>query len=919
VSINRVLRVLLVDDSAEVATWLETALREQGGFAAHVEQVATPEALCAALNHLGWHLVISEVRLAHFTGEEVLALMRRQGLHLPFFFLCDQADEAAELWAVRAGAQDCLPKGNALRLVAAVEREYRMVGMFRELQRRTAALRHSEAQFRLLIENSSDIVFLVSPRGCIRYGSPAVERILGYTPGEYLGRSALEAVHPDDVRAVQRALVEARRRGQPRLVEHRLRHRDGDWRVFESAIKVQSGVEKDVPLIVTARDITERRQVEMRLRQLSRAVEHSPASIVITNAAGEIEYVNPKFTQVTGYTLAEVLGQNPRLLKSGETPPETYRQLWHAITHNQEWRGELHNRRKSGELFWEWASISAITNDQGAVTHFVAVKEDITERKQRNRELEAIAQVSTALRTASTRAEMLPIICEQLTTLLEASGAALALRDGPSGDSTVELGSGVWSGMTGARLSPQEGICGHVIATGQPYINADVRRDPRFYKPALVDGAHAVACVPLIAQDYTLGTLGVGRAAPFTASEVQVLTLVGNIAANAIRRATLHEQTEQHVQRLLTLHAVDMAIASNFDLRYTLDVLLTHITVNLNVDAADVLLLNRETQTLSFAAGMGFRSEALQHTRLRVGEGHAGRAALLERVVSIPNLPEAGGDFVRSPMFATEGFVSYFGVPLVVKSQVIGVMEILQRAPFNPERDWLEFMETLAQQAAIAIENAQLFGSLQRSHTELALAYDTTLEGWSRALDLRDHETEGHTRRVTEMTLRLATAMGLDDGHMLHMRRGALLHDIGKMGIPDNILLKPGPLTDEEWEIMRRHPDYAYHLLKPIQFLRSSLDIPYCHHEKWDGTGYPRGLKGEEIPLAARIFAIADVWDALRSDRPYRSGWPEEQVRDYIRTRAGTHFDPRAVDAFLSLPTASLPYRNSGHTQLRLN
>src|SRR4030095_309227 len=148
--------------------------------------------------------------------------------------------------------------------------------------------------------------------------------------------------------------------------------------------------------------------------------------------------------------------------------------------------------------------------------------------------------------------------------------------------------------------------------------------------------------------------------------------------------------------------------------------------------------------------------------------------------------------------------------------------------------------------------------------------YDSTIEGWSRALDLRDRETEGHTIRVTEMTLKIARIAGMADAELVHLKRGALLHDIGKMGIPDAILLKPDKLETEEWVIMRRHPVYAYELLLPIEYLQPSLDIPYCHHEKWDGSGYPRGLKGEQIPLAARLFAVIDVWDALRSDRPYR-------------------------------------------------
>jgi len=202
---------------------------------------------------------------------------------------------------------------------------------------------------------------------------------------------------------------------------------------------------------------------------------------------------------------------------------------------------------------------------------------------------------------------------------------------------------------------------------------------------------------------------------------------------------------------------------------------------------------------------------------------------------------------------------------------------------------------------AIAVDNANLFEGLQRANTDLIMAYDATIEGWSRALDLRDRETEGHSQRVTEMTLNIARALGMSEEKLVHVRRGALLHDIGKMGVPDAILLKPGKLSDEEWVVMRMHPQFAFDMLAPIAYLRPALDIPYGHHEKWDGSGYPAGLKGEQIPLPARIFAVVDVYDALTSDRPYRKAWAKEKALEHIRSEAGTHFDPRVVEAFLRL------------------
>jgi HD-GYP domain-containing protein (c-di-GMP phosphodiesterase class II) len=236
-----------------------------------------------------------------------------------------------------------------------------------------------------------------------------------------------------------------------------------------------------------------------------------------------------------------------------------------------------------------------------------------------------------------------------------------------------------------------------------------------------------------------------------------------------------------------------------------------------------------------------------------------------------------------------------------VKGQIKGVFEVFGRSPLTPAADWMEFLHTLAGQAAIAIDSSQLFENLQRSNQELIQAYDTTLEGWARALELRDRETEGHTRRVTELTMRLARYIGVNDNEMVNIYRGVLLHDIGKMGVPDHILKKKGKLTEAEWEEMRQHPVYAYNLLWPISFLRRVLDIPYCHHEHWDGSGYPRGLKGEQIPLAARIFSVVDNWDALLSDRPYRDAWPVEKVKAHLRETAGTVLDPRIVEIFLSM------------------
>jgi putative nucleotidyltransferase with HDIG domain/PAS domain S-box-containing protein len=362
-----------------------------------------------------------------------------------------------------------------------------------------------------------------------------------------------------------------------------------------------------------------------------------------------------------------------------------------------------------------------------------------------------------------------------------------------------------------------------------------------------------------------------------------------------------NEETTHQLQNIQALYTIDQAITGSFDLDLTLNVLLEQIKTRLNVDAAAVLLLNPHAQLLEFAAGIGFRGKEIEHSRPHLGEGLGGRVALERKTVSAINLLKKGTQFISAPLLVDEDFATYSGTPLIAKGQVNGVLEVYHRSPFEPDENWLEFFKVLAGQTAIAVDSANLFTELRLSNTKLFVAYDSTIEGWSHALDLRDKETEGHTQRVTEMTMKLARAAGITEEELVHVRRGALLHDIGKMGVPDHILLKPGKLTDEEWVVMRKHTTFAFELLSPIAYLRPALDIPYCHHEKWDGSGYPRGLKGEQIPLVARLFSIVDVWDALLSDRPYRQGWPKEKVIEHIKSLSGTHFDPKAVELFLKV------------------
>jgi putative nucleotidyltransferase with HDIG domain len=423
----------------------------------------------------------------------------------------------------------------------------------------------------------------------------------------------------------------------------------------------------------------------------------------------------------------------------------------------------------------------------------------------------------------------------------------------------------------------------------------------------LFKGVKAVAGVPLIASRQLIGVLWVGRNRDWSDSELRILNAIADMAANAIHRTTLYEQTEHRLEQLQALQVVDQAITSSLDLRVILDILLEKVTTQLRVDAADILLFDASTEMLRFAARRGFQTQSTQRTFIRLGEGHAGRVVLEKQIIAIPDIRESDVQEISYRLMLSEGFVAYYGVPLTARGQVQGVLQIFHRSPFVAEPEWLDFLQALSGQAAVAIDNAMLFDGMRKANLDLRRAYDETIEGWALALEYRDQETEGHSRRVTELTVQLAERLGVEGEELLNIRRGAILHDVGKMGIPDNILQKPGPLTESEREIMKQHPVYAYKMLSSIDFLVSALDIPYCHHENWDGSGYPMGLKGEEIPLAARIFSIIDVWDALNFDRPYRPGWEKDRVIEYIRDLSGKQFDPRVAEAFfLMLDEAGL-------------
>lgn len=365
-------------------------------------------------------------------------------------------------------------------------------------------------------------------------------------------------------------------------------------------------------------------------------------------------------------------------------------------------------------------------------------------------------------------------------------------------------------------------------------------------------------------------------------------------------RKRAEEQIRVQIRYLAALRAVDMAISASMDLPITMRVLLNQVHQQLLPDAVSVLMLDPHTQTLRYLAGIGFRTNIVESVNLRLGQSYAGQAALERRMVTADDLGTKSS-LIHSKDFDQEQFTHYLGVPLVSKGTVKGVLELFNRRPFEQDSAWMGLLESMAGQAAIAIENATLMDEVQKVNLNLRSAYDATIEGWARSIDIRNGDSESHAKHVADLTVELAQAAGYQGEGLLSLRRGALLHDIGKLAVPDSILLKPGPLTAKEWKVMKTHPEVARRLLNSIDLLQSAIDIPYSHHERWDGKGYPEGLEGQQIPFAARVFAVVDCWESLRSDRPWRKAWTDDNAWEYIESNSGKAFDPQIVEKLRQL------------------
>jgi PAS domain S-box-containing protein len=778
-----------------------------------------------------------------------------------------------------------------------------------ERKRAADALARSEDRFRSMVQQSYDYLTVLDASGTITYATPSACSALGYDRDGLIGRDAFQLVHPDDRELVLEAFQRAgwgTPTGKP--IEFRFCKADGSCLFVEALGSNQLENPAIGGILVNARDVTERHLAE---ESTARTLRELRVLNAVAQAAVTAEDEDSLIARVTavvrealypddcGVMLLDDATTELRYTSSYVADPGVGERKRESIPVGHGITGVVAQTGTSMRL-------DDITADARYIARTPEMRSELCVPLKLGSCVIGVFNVESRVPGAFCESDerVLSTICGQLATAIGRLRAAAAHRE-------------VQERSRRLAESAFEGIGIHDNGT---IVDANSRLAEMLgYEVTELIGRHVMDFVAPASAEEVDGYLRIGRDDVYEhlavrkdgtifPIETQGKPLPGGggaLRVAAVRDITEHKRAEERINRqfarLAALRAIDATITEGKELSSTMEVVLDAVLSQLRVDAALIMRLDREAHCLVTTAGRGLALAAAPPGTVCAGDGVAGRAVATGGLVAVRDLATEGGLTPAEKRLADDGFRAAFAAALVAKGKAHGVLEVFHATAEQPDAEWIGYLETLAGQLAIAIDNRLLFESLERSNAELARAYDTTLEGWSRALELRDRETQGHCARVVETTLTVARAMGIGEDELVNLRRGVLLHDIGKMAIPDSILFKSGPLTTEEWTVMKRHPQFAYDLLEPIEFLRPALEIPLCHHEWWDGSGYPRGLKGEEIPLAARIFSVVDSWDGLSYPRPYREAWCRDRVSTFVASEAGTHFDPRVVDVFFGV------------------
>lgn len=933
------INILLLEDDPLDAELNITAL-EAEGYQCKWECVQTKDEFIVALELLDYDLILIDYNLPGFDGLTALDILRKNQLNIPAILVSGNLGEELAIDSIKAGAVDYVHKDRLGRLVRSVKRaleenklrvkereqaedlalfsklnqaansgysiseliEVLMINLhiysrsidinffllskdqkYLEVQRIAMTARTGKVLGKMLGTDLISARFKVDEQKVIQQALQS-EKMQILDNEENIGQAILEfitAINPNQEEALLKRLsLKIRKLLNPKAMAFLpLITEDRKIGVLAFSHKERLSAQRIQRMESIAAQVTEifaRKLAEEEIEELHRQqkliLDSAGEGIFGLDTGGKFTFVNPAAAEMLGYAAKEMLGKHccacfhqgklgDKSCAKGECPVRRTYQDGENI-----YRGRVDFWRKDGKSFPGLFSSMAIEKN-GHLLGAVVTFQDINEQVEATREIARLAEV------------------------VKQASISVAITD-LEGD--LVYVNPYFEEASGFSAEEALGNNMNIIKSGF--------QDKAFYKKLWSSIISGKTWQGTFINKHKDGSLYHEDASifPIKTKDGKIINYAA-VKQDITERKRAEEKIRLQLSRLDSLHKIDTAISGSTDLNIILDVLLEQAQKELEVDSAEILLFKPSLQSLQSTARVGFRTEVLTHTRLRLGKGLAGKVALQRETIQVRDLREDNDLLEKFPELVPEGFVSYVGVPLLAKGKLKGVLEVYKRTLLEPDSEWLNFLDTLARQAAIAVDSISLYENLDKRNVELRLAYEATLEGWAHALELRDMETEGHSRRVTKLTTELAIAIGIDGRLIDHVRRGALLHDIGKMGIPDEILNKRGPLTEKEWAQMKKHPIYAYEMLKEIIYLKPALDIPYSHHEKWDGSGYPLGLSENAIPLSARIFAIIDVYDALNTDRPYRKAWPEKKILAHIREQSGKHFDPQVVEAFFKM------------------
>jgi len=756
--------------------------------------------------------------------------------------------------------------------------------------------------YRVITANKAACDFLGVPEGSLR--------------GKRL-RIALPDFEPSFLTLIEKAL----QTGQPQRLVSYTQTFGSRW------LDVVASAPRRGFVVVYFRDITQQVDRENQLRDHTKWLEHlfntTPTILHVLRLdedTGEFvpRWISRNIELLTGYTVEEALDPAwwPKVLH-----PED-RDAVLAKSREVLARGELwltyRVRSRWGRDIWieDYSHVTEV-RDERPVEILVSWT-DITRRIVQEEQVRDSLRALTNLREISLNLSGLmdlPEIAEVAArACVDKTGALIAWIGKKERDGTIRP-LGYWP-ATGSFVCNERfrwdssplsvGITGRCVRTGHEQVVHDAETDPTaqpWLETLRKAGVRGGCAIPLRHEGEVIGNLTVYAAEPgfFTGWRIELLRDIATITAGKCASAILRETANKRLAIINTLRRIDLQIVEEPTIEKTFSLIATEPRSLLGVDASSLVILS-DDGTLKWIAGSGFSCEAQQSPQLIAPDEILREVTETGKRVVVPDLRAVTRSrCARKDLVTREGFVWYCAEPIIAGDTLIGILDLFMRRNFEPDNEWFTLLETFTSQFALGWELALSFRALEDSLKETGRAYEAAMVGLVRALELRDNETAGHTLRVAEITLRLAREAGVPEKDLPHIERGALLHDIGKVGVPDAILHKAGPLTEEEWAIMRQHPVFALQILEPIEFLRPAIDIPYCHHERWDGSGYPRGLKGEEIPFAARLFAVVDVWDALTNDRPYRPAWSPQEASAYLCEQRGKQFDGAVVDLFFKV------------------